>query len=98
MLRFGGNRKAHPATRSISDVPNWINVLVGWSRRHEHTLADEGSVRPEHRLDCGDDLLRLGEPPFSDPAARQIPFARIDEPNSARGERIQIPPHRIVLE
>ena len=57
-----------------------------------------GPGGPQHRLGRRDDLVGLGEPPFADPAARQIALARLDEPHAARRERVEIAPHRLVLE
>ncbi len=43
-----------------------------------------------------DDLRRLGQSALPDPAAGEIALSRLDEPHAARGQRLQIPLHRLV--
>ena len=45
-----------------------------------------------------DDFVRFGEPALANPAARQIALARLDEPDAARRQRVEVRPHGLVLE
>ena len=96
--RFVGDGESHAPGRSIADVTDRIDVLVGRPRSDQHALAAQRAVGPQHRLSGRDDLVRLGEPALPDPSARQIPFARLDEPDAPRRERVEVPPHCLVRE
>ena len=46
--RFGGDRKPHPAARSVADEANRVEVLEGRPGRHQHPPALERPASPEH--------------------------------------------------
>jgi hypothetical protein len=95
--RLLGERKPHPAARSVPHVAHGIDVLVGWTRRHQHAAAAQGGfARRQHAAGRLDDLRRLGQPALANPAAREIPLARLDEAHAARGQRLHVPLHRLV--
>ena len=95
---FRRNRVAHAAARSVADVAHRVDVLVGRAGGDEDALPAQRPFGPEDRLGRGDDLVGLGEPALADPAAREVALARLDEPHAARGERVEVPAHRLVLE
>ena len=86
--RFGGDRVAHAAARPVADVADGIDVLVGGTGGHDDEPAEQRARGREHALGRLGDRLGLGEPALSDPAARQVARARIDEPHAARRQRL----------
>ncbi len=96
--RLLGNREAHAAARSVADVAHRIEVLVGRSGRHQHPLSLERGRGPQDRLGAGHDVFGLGQPPFSDPAAREVTLARIHESHAAARERLDIPADGLMVE
>ena len=69
-----------------------------WAGGDEDFLPAQRTGRPQDDIGRGDDFVGLGEPPFADPAAREVALARFDEAHAARRERVEVLAHRFVRE
>ena len=95
---LGGDLETHTTTRSVPDVADRIDILVGRPRRHQHTLPAQRSLRTQDRLGRRHDLVWFRQPALADPATRQVALARVDESDAPRGERVEVFAHGLVLE
>jgi hypothetical protein len=95
---LGRNRIPHLAARSIAEVSHGIDVFESGSGRDQHESAEQRATRLQEEIGGLDDLVRLGQASLANPAAGKISGSRIHEPDAARGERRQVPPHGFVLE
>ena len=82
--RLLGERQAHPARRAVADEAHRVDRLARAAGRDQHAQPVERARRVrrrlERRLDRGQDLRRLGQPPHP-------PLALRREPPGARGRR-----------
>ena len=98
-MRSRRDREPHASARPVADVADRIDIFVRRTRGHDHPAAAQHRVaRREDALGRRHHVLRLREASLPDPAAGEVPLARLDEAGAARGERLQVPPHGVVLE
>ena len=98
MNGLGRNREPHLAAGTVADEAHRIEVFKGRPGGDQDALSAQRPCGAKHRFGGRDDLVGLRKPALSNPAARQVALARLDEPHAARGERVEILPDRLVRE
>ncbi len=96
----GGARKriTHLPARPIADESHRVDGFARRPCRDDDGLAAQRARRREQLFGRSDDIRRLGEPPFADPAACEISGARLDEVRAAFRQHLEVPLHGRVLE
>ena len=91
--RFGGDREAHPAARSVADVPHRIDVFVSRTGRHDTRFraANPRAAAPPPAAATTRPARRAALP---HPPARQVPLRRARRTARRARRRLEIPAHR----
>src|SRR5262245_45115558 len=96
--RLSGDGVAHFSARSIANIPNRIDVLVGWPGSDQDKSAEQRPARRDQQVSGFDDVIRLSQPSLADPAAREIPRTGIHKAHATSRQRLQIALHRLMFE
>jgi hypothetical protein len=95
---FAGYRKSHPAARSVPDITDRIEILIGRPGSDEDPLPSERPLRSEYGFGRCHDLVRFGKTSFANPPAREIALTGLDKPHAVGGQCIEIGSNDLVRE
>src|SRR4029450_3528227 len=83
---FAGYRKSHAAARSVPDIADRIEILIGRAGSDKDPLPSKRSLRSEYGFGRCNYLVRFGETSLANPPAPGIALTWLGEPHAAGGQ------------